>query len=109
MIIGETLFYSRAIPPLHKKYYDEILDTLNVLAAQNWQDLTIDSKLEIALCSKILGHTESELIKKAIGEADSHFNSRLGFIVDPKKPHKNSLEWAEHRNVLYLMATQPSN
>jgi hypothetical protein len=109
IIIGETLFYSRAVPDAHHDYYKDILSTLNTLANQHWESLTIDSKLEIALCSILLSQANSPIITKAIQEADSNFDSNLGFIVDPKKPHKNNLEWAEHRNVLYLMVTQKLN
>ena len=103
-IIGETLFYSRSIQPEKLAYYHEITSLLQEVANQRWDELTIDNKLEVALCLQLTG-IDSALIKQAISAADAGFDKRLGFITDLSMPHKNNLEWAEHRNVLYLMTT----
>lgn len=103
-IIGETLFYSRKIPAKKNAYYRQLADRLIRLAEAHWNILTLDNKLEIALCLQLVG-VQSELIRRAITEADVNYDETAGFITDPKMPHKNDLEWAEHRNVLYLMVT----
>lgn len=103
-IIGETLFYSRQISTQKHAYYQQLADRLVKLAKSHWNVLTLDNKLEIALCLQLVG-VRSELIRHAITEADANYDEMAGFITDPKMPHKNDLEWAEHRNVLYLMVT----
>jgi len=101
-VIGETLFYNRKIPLQHQAYYHNLITELNNLAETNWQDLTLDNRLEVALCNQIT-NTPSSLVDKAVIDADSYFSQEYGFIIDPKKPNKNTLAGSEHRNVLYLM------
>lgn len=103
-IIGETDFYARDIPRERRTYYDSLAELLEKTAHDTWGNLSLDNKLEVALCL-LLTDTASPLVTKAIKESDDHYDASQGFIVDPKVPHKNDLEWAEHRNILYLMAS----
>jgi len=107
-IIGETLFYARPIPTSKLEYYQKIAGILIRVAQANWNELTIDSKLEVALCLQ-LTDTASTLVGQAVAEAEDNYNDHLGYIVDSKMPHKNDLEWAEHRNVLYLLVASKLN
>ena len=101
-IIGETIFYRREIPSKHSDYYHKLVQRLMEITSSNWDLLTIDNKLEVALCLN-LTKTTSKIIQNALHEAEEHYDQQLGFITDPKMPHKNTLEWAEHRNMLYLL------
>lgn len=103
-IIAETLFYSRKIPAKKHAYYRELARLLVTIAADSWDLLTLDNKLEVALALR-LASVSDLLIQKAVTEADTHYDPKFGYLTDPKMPHKNDLEWAEHRNILYLLVT----
>lgn len=101
-ILGETLFYARAIPSDVSAYYQEIGALLAQLTESTWGNLSIDAKLEAGYCLTMLG-IHSAVPEKALSSAQGAYSHTKGFITDERMPHKNSLEWAEHRNVLYLM------
>lgn len=107
-IIGESLFYSRKIPANKRQYCDDIKQLLIAMLGSYWQSLTIDNKLEAALCLRMLDGSSHDFVSRAISEASQNFSETNGFIIDPFMPHKNNLEWAEHRNVLFLMLTMPA-
>ena len=102
-IIAETLFYSRSIPEDKWEYYSKVASMLEHLCTTHWDTMTIDSKLEVALCLQLVGHRDSGIIERAVTDAEDGYDTSEGFIKDPTVPHKNDLEWAEHRNVLYLL------
>lgn len=107
-IIGETLFYSKPIAATKAPYYEQLLHQGLELAEKNWSSLSLDAKLELAVCCRILDKAPS-LLRRILNETEKYYESDLRYIIDPSKPHKNDLEWAEHRNVLFIMAsTQPA-
>ena len=102
--LGETLFYARAIPANRVLVCRALLSRAELIAKNHLDSLPLDALLELIVAAKLCGAVLS--IQDAIlARASSHFDTSLGYITDPKKPDKNDLNGAEHRNVLYLMAT----
>ncbi|HTK39833.1 MAG TPA: hypothetical protein VL362_03120 [Patescibacteria group bacterium] len=103
-VLAETLFYARTIPASLQSYYHEIAEMIAARLESSWNDLTLDAKLEAAYCLKILS-VRTDLQANVIQDAQAHYSDAHGYIIDPRSQAKNSLNGAEHRNVLFLMLT----
>ncbi len=102
--LGETLFYARAIPADKLAAQCLLLSRSEVTARKHSESLPLDALLETVIALKLCG-IESSLRATVLARVEAHFDTTLGYITDPAKPDKNDLNGAEHRNVLYLMAT----
>lgn len=105
--LGETLFYARAVPADKLALQRLQLSSMEARASEHLASLPIDALLETVVTQRLCD-IESSLQLAVLARAESHFDGSLGYITDPAKPDKNDLNGAEHRNVLYLMATMPS-
>lgn len=105
-IIAASLFYSQKIDD-HKKIYVQMLSHIEKMISEDFEALSLDTKLEFLICTRLLQIT-SPLERKIMDEA-SHSLSPFGnFLVDTfnaNKEKQSSLAHSEHRNVLFLMAS----
>lgn len=104
-IIGETLFYARPIPTPGLATYRQWLRELEAELGTT-ERLSLDAQFELLVAHKLCGST-SVFAERIAQAASAAFDPNLGFIVDTSKPDKNTLETAEHRNILYVLAHTP--
>jgi hypothetical protein len=105
-VIADTLFYAHPVPEQHRDEYQKMLAMVEGLLGPE-TELSLDAQLEFVVAGRLCGY-ESPQAAGIIANAEQHFDSQLGYITDPSKPNKNTLNAAEHRNVLYVMATTAS-
>lgn len=107
-IIGESLFYSRAIPEQYKATYIDALSKLDtILMTDAYTELHMDIKFEVLVCAKMCGvHLRSAA--KIYEEAMQSVSPQGDYIVDTvnNQAQQNyaNLSSSEHRNVLFLMS-----
>lgn len=77
------------------------------LILDNFDNMTIDTKLEFLVCCRI-NHNDDYyeprlVLEKIRSECADSLKDSL-FVIDSRAPSKNTLGTAEHRNVLYIMS-----
>jgi hypothetical protein len=102
--LAETIFYARPIPSNTLSLYRTLLKRAEAIATAHMDELSLDALLETVIAQQLCG-MESPFRDIVIARATAQFDEKLGYITDPNKPGKNDLNGAEHRNILYLMAT----
>lgn len=109
-IIGETNFYTLAIPAETLPLYTAMLRGLETIIEQSYEMINLDNKLEFLVCARICGFS-SHLAERIYAECESSLSPDGTFIIDI---HNNniqkdrlSFEKSEHRNVLYIMSCSP--
>jgi len=105
-ILGDTLFYKRPVPAAQLADYWTMLTVAEETIGDRLEALTLDAQFELLVAHKLCS-TSSPQENAILQRGQGQFDTKLGFIVDPKRPTKNTLETAEHRNVLFLMANRP--
>lgn len=105
-VIAETIFYARPLPAATRDDYRTLLINTASTLGSRIKQLSLDAQFELLVASKLCG-VQPEYYDNVIGNGQAHFDDKLGFITDPLRSGKNTLETAEHRNVLFIMATQP--
>lgn len=108
-IIGETLFYFRSIPEDKHASYSTLLTKFEALLAEQYDDVSLDTKLEFLVCCRILAYT-SPLEPRIYEECSRSVSPNGTFLIDTHNtfahnPHKKSFAGSEHRNTLFLMST----
>jgi len=108
-IIGDARFYYRALPARHAPVYTAMLQELEALIGQHYEDINLDNKFEFLVCCKIAGFTSGH--EERIFDEASRSQSPDGvFLVDRfnNNPQAGniSLDTSEHRNVLFIMANR---
>jgi RimK family alpha-L-glutamate ligase len=105
IIIGASRFYKYKITK-NKKTYLKLLRVLDVIVEENYIKLSLDTKLELLICARLL-EVESSLEDRINQEAELSLSPINNFLVDTlnAKKGKSSKNWlgSEHRNVLYIM------
>lgn len=115
MIIGASRFYSEAIPDHELPMYVEGLRKVEALISENYAKCTIDHKAEFMVCARLCRY-ESFLEPIIRSELSTSCSPHGTFLVNKHNVHndrvfKQTLETAEHSNVLAIMAfgdTKPS-
>lgn len=107
-VLAETLFYDRSIPVAHLPYYQSLLAYVDQTIGDSWQQLSLDAQLELVVASKLAGYAYP-YTSNILDNAANYYNATDGFLVDPTRPTKNTAAAAEHRNVLFIMASTPTN
>jgi len=106
-ILGESLFYYRHIPTDLQQTYLTMLQELEQLIVDHYDDINLDNKCEFLVCAKVLG-VASRLEPLIFAEAEQSVSDEGTFIVDRhnNNPQTNNvaLDSSEHRNVLFMMA-----
>ncbi len=106
IIIGESYFYK--ISPRKSTINLDVLDQLHKLIASNYDQVSLDNKLEYLVCCRLTSE-KSDLYERIIKEAKKNIINN-SYLVDPYNFHlKNSKDpfskLVEHTNSLYIMAT----
>jgi hypothetical protein len=108
-IIGESMFYYRALPTSNIAVYKEMVNELERLIAANFTDINLDNKFEFLVTAKLAGQ-KSSLTKRIFDEAKNSISSEGTFLVDTHnnnpQAENSTLDKSEHRNVLFIMANQ---
>jgi len=109
-IIGETNFYERSVMPARKPGYLKMIKRLETVISQHFENINLDNKLEYLVCCKILGY-ESNLQDLIHDECNNSLSPEGTFLIDTvnkaAQASKTSFSASEHRNVLFIMSTQP--
>lgn len=108
-IIGESRFYCRSLPEQHLPVYSTMLEELEQVINDHYDDINLDNKCEFLVCAKIVGQP-SRLASKIFDEATRSISPDGTYLIDT---HNNNpqidnvtLDKSEHRNVLYIMANR---
>lgn len=107
-IIGESKFYARRVT---NEAYKRLAVRAEKLVKQNYFNLTLDCKLELLVACELVGY-ESHLRDVILNEAEHSLSPIGNFLIDTHNTGsdaalKNKLSQAEHRSVLFLMASIP--
>jgi len=106
-VIGETLFYYRALPPETQAPYTQMLAELETLIDSRFADINLDNKFEFLVCAKI-GGFDTKLRARIFDEAARSVSESGTFLVDRHNNNpqtaNSTLSKSEHRNVLAIMA-----
>lgn len=109
-IIGECLFYKRALPGQNSAIYHQMADQLNKIVSEHFDDINLDNKYEVLVSQLICGQTPG-LLERVDQEAQKSLSDNGDFIIDRHNNNQQSdnidLEKSEHRNVLLLLAHLP--
>lgn len=95
-IIGESLFYARAINAPKQAIYRDLLSELEPVLLKYQKQLTLDCLYEFLVCCQLINY-KSNISLSNPPLAD-------GFIVEPLRSGRQTLHVSEHRNVLFLMS-----
>ncbi len=105
IIINASRFYKNKIIK-NRKTYIKIFNKLEEIIELNYIKVSLDTKLELLVCAKLL-KTKSSLDSRIKEEAELSLSPINNFLVDTFNIHKNNKNksWldSEHRNVLYIM------
>lgn len=106
-IIGESLFYSRALPQETLPVYVAMSEYLEGLIAANYADINLDNKFEFLVASLLCGYRPG-LSGRIYEEANRSLADEGDFLVDRynsfPQPDRQSFAASEHRNVLFLLS-----
>lgn len=106
-IIGESLFYKRALPKEDLAVYQAMSIHLEQILSQNFSAVNLDNKCEFLVASAIASY-DTELKQAVHDEASRSFSAEGDFIIDTHNNNPQSvnitLEKSEHRNVLLIMS-----
>jgi hypothetical protein len=109
-IIGDSLFYYRAVPAERLGIYKSMLDRLEELIGTNFTGINLDNKFEFLVCAAMAGK-QTPLKERIFDEAKASLSHEGSFLIDKhnSNPQLNNtnLEMSEHRNVLFIMANRP--
>lgn len=109
-IIAESNFYAKVMPPSLLPVYTRMLQRIEPLIAGHFSDVSLDTKLEFLVCSRICGYA-TPLARRIETESQASASPQGTFIVDTHnsfaaRSDKKDLAGSEHRNVLYIMSGQ---
>ena len=101
IIICSTDFYYH--PARNFETMTHVFVRAEEILKQNYDQLPLDMKLEFLVCAKILG--KKTALKQKIKAECNKILEKSPFLIDEKKPARlNTLNGAEHRNILYIMS-----
>lgn len=109
-IIGDTLFYYRKLPDSGRNTYLAMLQELELLMRDRFNDINLDNKFEFLVCCRILGYSSS-VESMILAEAGRSVSDKGQFLIDRynanPQTENTTLDLSEHRNVLFIMANGP--
>jgi hypothetical protein len=109
-IIGESMFYYRLIPSKQKDTYLVMLQELEQLIINRYEDINLDNKFEFLVCAKLLG-ANSMLHDRINEEAAKSLSDQGYYLIDRHNNNPQidnvSLDKSEHRNILCILANKP--
>lgn len=109
-IIGETNFYQQPVGPARAVTYRKMLDRIDEIIKEHFDDINLDNKLEYLVCCRIMGY-ETSLSERVYDECSASLSPDGTFLIDTLNTAgqvtKTSFADSEHRNVLFIMSTLP--
>lgn len=103
IILCDTNFYTTKIHKENRKILKKLLMESAEIINQNYDETSLDIKLEFLVCAKLVGVNFLKLKHQIKHECSK--NLKNGILTDSRKPARlNTLNGAEHRNVLYIMS-----
>lgn len=100
ILLCESMFYTRKDIG-HLRQYQQAMENMDDIIERNYDGVSLDMKFEFLVCAKMLGY-ESRLRERIGAEAEAN---KDGFVHDLRVgASRNTLDGAEHRNVLYIMS-----
>lgn len=100
IVLCESKFYHAEIVN-HKDLYLRAMESCDRIILENFDAISFDIKFEFLVCAEMVGYSAASK-EKIRAEAEEN---KTDFVVDPRKPDRlNTLDGAEHRNVLYIMS-----
>ena len=113
MIIGASRFYAEKISQQALPLYQEALGLVERLITDNYANCTIDHKAEFMVCARLCNYS-SPLEPLIRSELTNSLSPHGAFFINTLNTHKGevfkqTLETAEHSNVLALMAFLDQN
>lgn len=101
IILCDVDFYVR--PPENPDVDRQMLNRVAEILHQHYDALSLDVKNEFLVCAKLLGVQYPELKARIANECRENLST--GILTDPRRPaHAQTLNGAEHRNVLFIMS-----
>ncbi len=109
-IIGESNFYTQDVSEKNLPTYRNMLDQLDQIISDEFENINLDNKLEFLVCARICNYKTS-LDEKIFSECEKSISPSGTFLIDMHN-HNIQLERqtfvaSEHRNVLFIMAKTP--
>jgi hypothetical protein len=108
-IIGASNYYANYLNDEHKLDALVMLNDLEILIDNNFNNVNLDNKLEFLVCCKIINKT-SILENKIYEECDFSISKDGTYVIDTinsnRQSNKTSFSDSEHRNVLYIMSSK---
>ena len=104
-MLGESLFYGRAIPAEPRPIYQQMLQSIESILAEYIDQTKLDNLFEFLVCCRMLDY-QSPLELEIYERAEAAVTTD-GFIGEPLDPRMGTLQKAEHRNVLFLISHEP--
>jgi hypothetical protein len=87
-----------------------MLRRLETVIRKQFDMINLDNKLEFLVCCRILNY-ETDLFDRIYRECEGSISPHGTYLVDTLNSSKNttkaSLDGSEHRNVLFIMSTEP--
>lgn len=109
-IISAANFYLWPIDKSDLPAYQTMLQHLEDIIKNSFDQINLDNKFEFLVCCRIVGF-DSPLFSLIYEEAERSVSTAGTFTVDTlnsfKQSHKTSFGDSEHRNVLFILSTTP--
>ncbi|HSX31869.1 MAG TPA: hypothetical protein VLF43_01280 [Candidatus Saccharimonadales bacterium] len=110
-IIADSNFYEHEVPAFALPTYIKMLKRLEKIIAKHYDRISLDSKLEFLVCSRLCDFND-KLTDKIEEECQDSISPEGTYLIDRHNVHaknatKTSLAASEHRSVLYIMGHTP--
>jgi hypothetical protein len=103
IILCSTSFYTQSVPSQYAEKFRAMLEKCEDYILENYATTSLDIKLEYLVCVKLVDTNMA--LEDAVREECEDCMSPEGYLLDWRRPARlNSLEGAEHRNVLFVMS-----
>jgi hypothetical protein len=96
IIIGASNYYRKQIHGL--EWINKIFSKYNNIIIKS----TLDLHLEVAICQKLLGIENSNIIDNSLSRSFKQFNPKKEYII---RENYNTFNLAEHQNILFILLT----
>lgn len=103
IILCDSNFYTRDIPADNLEVTQKMLAETERIISDSYDTVSLDMKLEFLVCCKLSDYNSS--LREKIDQECNESLANSPFVKDLRKPDRlNTLNGAEHRNVLYIMS-----
>lgn len=107
-IIGASMFYSEKIKKEDLGVYTEMLQRIEQVISDHFQQISLDNKFEFLVCARLCGF-HSAIEEQILAEASRSLSPDSNFLIDTENSkaapeERNDFVGSEHRNVLFIMS-----